>query len=219
MKQCKKCGVSIRGNESICPLCQSELSGTDEDEVYPFVPTIYRQYELFFKLLIFSSVAAGVICVAVNLILPGSGYWSVFAVLGIICFWISLLYALHRKDNVPGNITAQVFLLSVLSIGWDLLTGWQGWSLNFVIPISCSVAMLSLAIIVTVTKVPAEDYIVNLVVDIVFGIVPLIFYLTGLVDNVIPSIVCISLSILSLSALILFEGKSVVQEIVKNFRL
>lgn len=219
MKQCKKCGVGIRGNERICPLCQSELSGTDDDEVYPFVPTIYRQYELFFKLLIFSSIAAGVICVAVNLILPKSGYWSVFTVLGIICFWISLLYALHRKDNISGTITTQVFLLSVLSVGWDLLTGWQGWSLNYVIPISCSVAMLSLAIIATVTKVPAEDYIVNLIVDIIFGIVPLILYLTGLVDSVIPSIVCISLSILSLSALILFEGKSVVQEIIKNFRL
>lgn len=219
MKYCEKCKVSVRGKEMVCPLCQNRLSGTDEEGLYPSVPTIYRQYELFFKLLIFSTIAVGVICVAVNLIFPQSGYWSVFVVLGVLCFWISLPYALRKKDNIPNNITAQVFILSVLSLGWDWFTGWRGWSLNFVIPISCSIAMVSLAIIARVTKIPAEDYIVYLIVDIMFGIVPLFFYLTGHVGFVIPSVVCIALSILSLSGLILFEGKNVLREIIKNFRL
>lgn len=219
MKYCGKCKVSFRGEETVCPLCQNRLSGVDEKAIYPMVPTIYRQFELFFKLLIFSTIIAGVTCVAVNLILPQSGYWSVFVVLGILCFWISLLYALRKKDNIPNNITAQVFILSTLSFGWDWFTGWRGWSLSFVIPISCSVAMLSLAIIAKVTKMPAGDYIIYLIVDIVFGTVPLIFYLTGLVGFVIPSIICISLSALSLSALILFEGKNVLREIIKSFHL
>ncbi|MET1247690.1 DUF6320 domain-containing protein [Sporolactobacillus sp. STCC-11] len=219
MKYCEKCKVSIRGKDTNCPLCQNRLSGTDEEELYPFVPTIYRQYELFFKLLIFSTIMIGVLCVAVNLILPDSGYWSLFVVVGIACFWISLIYALQKKGNIPNNITAQVFILSLLSIGWDWITDWRGWSLNYVIPIGCSVAMISLAIIAKVTKMPAEDYIVYFITDILFGIVPLILYLTGQVGFIIPSVICISLSVLSLSALILFEGKNVLREMAKNFHV
>ena len=219
MKYCVKCGVKVHGAENVCPLCQHSLSGESEERVYPPVPTVYRQHEIFFKILILSTIAAGVACCAVNLLLPQHGYWSVFVILGILCFWISLAYAVRRKDNIPKNITVQVFLISVLGLGWDLLTGWRGWSLNFVIPIACSVALLSLAIIAKVMKIPPGDYIVYLIVDILFGIAPLVFYLTGLVSIALPSIICISLSILTLSALIVFEGKNMFQEMIKRFHV
>jgi hypothetical protein len=219
MKYCDKCRVTIRGNEELCPLCQNRLTGAGEEDIYPEVPTIYRQFEMFFKLLILATILVGVVCVAVNLVFPQSGYWSAFAVLGILCFWVSLAYAVRRKDNIPRNITVQVVILSLFSIGWDWFTGWHGWSLDFVLPIACIAAMVSLSIIARVTKMPAGDYIVYLIVDIMFGIVPIIFYLTGIIGIVIPSVICIALSILSLSALILFEGKNMLQEIVKNFHL
>lgn len=219
MMYCEKCGVKVRGTNTICPLCQHRLSGEAEIMTYPLIPTVYRQHKLFFKILILSTIAAGVVCAAVNLILPQSGYWSVFVALGIPCFWISLAYAVRKKDNIPKNITVQVFIISVLSFGWDWLTGWRGWSLNFVIPIVCSVALLSLAIIAKVMRMPPGDYIAYFTIDIVFGIIPLVFYLTGLVSITIPSVVCISLSVLSLAALIVFEGKDMMQELAKRFHV
>ena len=219
MRYCEKCGVIVRGAETVCPLCQHRLSGEAEKRAYPLVPTVYRQHEMFFKVLILSTIAGGVICAAINLLLPQSGYWSVFVALGILCFWISLAYAVRKKDNIPKNITVQVFIVSVLSFGWDWLTGWRGWSLNFVIPIACSVALLSLAIVAKVMKMPPGDYIAYFTVDIVFGIVPLVFYLTGFVSIATPSVVCISLSVLSLSALIVFEGKNMLQEMAKRFHV
>lgn len=219
MRVCKKCGVKVRGAETCCPLCQHRLSGEPEAEVYPQIPTVYRQHELFFKCLILSSVATGVVCAAVNLLIPGGGWWSVFVALGILCFWVSLAYAVRKKDNIPKNITVQVFLVSVLSFGWDWLTGWRGWSLDFVIPIACGAAMLSLFIIAKVMKLPPEDYIVYFMVDILFGVIPLVFYLTGLIRIAVPSVVCISLSFLSLSALIVFEGKEMLRELIRRFHV
>lgn len=219
MRICKKCGVKVRGTETVCPLCQHKLSGEPGEKVYPVIPTVYRQHELFFKCLILISVAAGVVCAAVNLLVPGNGCWSVFVALGILCFWISLAYAVRKRDNIPKNITVQVFLVSVLSFGWDWLTGWRGWSLDFVIPIACGAAMLSLFIIAKVMKLPPEDYIIYFMVDILFGVVPLVFYLTGLIRVAVPSVVCISLSFLSLSALIIFEGKEMLRELARRFHV
>lgn len=216
MRICKKCGVQVRGAEIFCPLCQHRLPGGPEEPVYPKIPTVYRQHEFFFKCLILCSVAAGVVCAAVNLLIPGNGFWSVFVALGILCFWVSLAYAVRKKDNIPHTITVQVFLISILSVGWDFITGWHGWSLDFVIPIACSTAMLSLFIIAKVMRLPPEDYLVYFMVDILFGVVPLVFYLTGLTRVAVPSVVCISLSILSLAALIVFEGREMLRELIRR---
>lgn len=219
MRTCKKCGVKVRGAETLCPLCQHRLPGEPEQAVFPQTPTVYRQHELFFKCLILSSVAAGVICAAVNLLLPAGGFWSAFVIFGILCFWVSLAYAVRKMDNIPKNITVQVFLVSILSFGWDLMTGWHAWSLDYVIPIACSAAMLSLIIIAKVMKLPPGEYIVYFMVDILFGVVPLVFYLAGLIHIAMPSVICISLSCLSLSALIIFEGKEMLQELVRRFHV
>jgi hypothetical protein len=110
-------------------------------------------------------------------------------------------------------------LIAVLSVGWDHATGWRGWSLDYLIPIVCIVAMISLAVIAKVTKMPIGDYFVYLFADITFGIVPLVFYLTGLLHVVIPSIVCIAFSVISFTALLLFEGKFMRLELTRRFHL
>ena len=219
MRRCEKCNVFVRGDEKACPLCQHTLTGTCEEAVYPNLPTVYRQFQLFFKLLIFFTAAAGICCVAVNLILPQSGMWSLFAVLGIVCFWVCLAYAVRKKDNIPEGITKLVVIVSLLALGWDRLTGWHGWSLNFALPFACITAMVSMAVVAKVLRMPAGDYVVFLVADIVFGIVPLVFYLTGLLSYVIPSVLCFALRLLLLSALILFEGKNMLREVQKRFHV
>ncbi len=219
MKHCTKCRVKVRGNETICPLCQNRLAGAAQETVYPEVPTIYKQFNMFFKLLILYTIAGVVSCIAINLILPRSGYWSIFVLLGAFCFWIALAYAVKKRGNIAKDITVWVFIISVLSVVWDWSTGWRGWSLNYAFPIASSISMVALAVIARVMNLQREDFITDLIVDIVFGAVPFIFYITGLVSIIIPTAVCISLSIVSISALILFEGQNILDEIQKKLHL
>lgn len=219
MKHCDKCSVAVRGNETFCPLCQNRLSGTDHEKIYPEVPTIYKQHTLFFKMLIFFTVVAGVSSVAVNLVFPHHGYWFGFVLLGILCFWISIAYVVRIKENIAKDITVWVVIISLLFVVWDWLTGWQGWSLNFAFPITCSSAMVLLAVIANVLNLQGEDYIIYLMVDILFGVVPYIFFLNGLITIFIPSFICIALSIISICALILLEGRNILHEIQKILHL
>ncbi|MEI6100971.1 MAG: DUF6320 domain-containing protein [Eubacteriales bacterium] len=219
MKHCNKCRVTVRGNETVCPLCQNKLSGTAQDSIYPEVPTIYKQYNFLFKALILSTIAGCAACVAINLILPHTGFWSIFVLLGSLCFWITLAYAVKSRDNIAKDITVWVLIISVLSVVWDWSIGWQGWSLNFAFPIVCSIAMVSLAVIAKVMKMQGEDYIIYLIVDILFGVVPFILYITGFISIIIPSFICIVLSIVSISSLILFEGRNILDEFRKHFHV
>lgn len=219
MKYCDRCKVNVRGSEAVCPLCENSLAGTSCEEIYPEVPTVYKQFNAYFKLLIFLTIAGCVGCVGVNILLPQSGYWSVLVLLGAVSFWITLAIAVRNKDNIAKDITIWVIIISLLSVIWDWSTGWHGWSLNFSFPIAWSMAMVSLTIIAKVMKLRGEDYIIYLVVDALFGLAPIIFYAAGLIDVMIPSILCMALSVLSVSTLILFERKNIMDEIKKNFHL
>ena len=68
MPYCDKCRVEVPGDRRRCPLCQGQLppGGDPQAEVFPVVPTVYRQHHLVIRIFIFLSIAAGVICVACN---------------------------------------------------------------------------------------------------------------------------------------------------------
>jgi hypothetical protein len=219
MRHCDKCKIDVRGNEDFCPLCQTPLTGDAQEALYPEVPTVYRQFRFFFKLLTAFTVSGGIVCVGINLMLPHSGFWSIFVVLGIMCFWISLIAVLKRRDNLFKNITFQVLALSLLCVALDFFIGWTGWSLNLFISITCTLAMLSLAVVAKVRKLPTEDYVVYLIADILFCIVPTVFYFTGLISIVLPSILCMAFSVITLVSLIVFEGKNLWLEVNKRFHL
>ena len=52
-----------------------------------------------------------------------------------------------------------------------------------------------------------------------FGVVSLILLLTGVVGSVIPSVICIALSAVFLSALLIFHGNSLMSEISRRMHM
>ncbi|MCQ4636332.1 DUF6320 domain-containing protein [Anaerovorax odorimutans] len=220
MKYCEKCKVQVRGDMKRCPLCQRMLVGEAEGgPLYPEVRTMYRQYRHFFKILIFSTIVAAVAACAVNLLLPQSGHWALFVVIGIAGLWISMYFAVHQRNSLPKNITYQAIFISVFSVIWDLVTHWHGWSINFAIPCTFAVAIISMTVLGRLMKIPAGEYLICLIIDIIFGFIPIVFYAIGIVDVKIPSIICISCSIISLAGIIVFQGDEIRRELTRRFHL
>lgn len=222
MKYCDKCKVKVRGSDELCPLCRNTLSGDAEPDgsLYPVVRTLYGQHKLLFQLMLLGSVAAAVISVAVNIMVGGEhGWWSVFVVLGIGCSWIILALALNRMHCIPKYIASQVAVLILLGAVWDYMTGWRGWSLDFVLPCASIAAMLSLAIVSKVMRMPPGDYVVYLLLSVLFGAIPAVLAAFGLIKIMLPTVVCVSCGIVTMAALVIFEGKNMCAELVRRFHM
>lgn len=221
MQYCEKCKVSIHGHREYCPLCQERLSGSGRDsaEVFPFVENPLQKYHLVMRLIIFISFAIAVVSVTVNVMFPVGYKWSIFVVAAIPCMWLCLYSVMLRRGNTPKNILWMVFLLSVLAVGWDFFTGWHRWSLNYVIPVLCMLAMGAMAVIAKVFHLRSADYMIYFILDSLFGIVPLLFLLTGWATIAYPSVVCVAASVLSLAALLTFEGENLILEIKKRLHI
>lgn len=221
MQYCEHCKVSTKGDHHICPLCGGILNGqgNKEDELFPQIPTIYQEFNLFIRVILLISIVAIAVSFAINVILTRDSRWSLLVAAGILCMWISLFVLIRKKNNIPKTIVWQVGVISILSFLWDRSIGWIGWSIDYVIPTVCVVAMIVMAIGAKLLKIGARDLIVYLFVDAIFGFVPAIFILFGWLNVLFPSVICVAASAISLSALILFEGDNMKAELNKRMHI
>ncbi len=220
MRYCEYCKVHIRDGRKYCPLCQNTLSGTGskEEEIFPRVPLTY-QYNLMIRAMVFLSICIVVASFAINAMFPVNVNRPMFIIAGILCIWVSLAMVIRKRHNIPKSIIWQVAVISVLAVIWDWRTGWRGWSLDYVIPIVCVVAMIVMYVTAKIMRLGVQDFIIYIVLDSIFGIIPVLFILFNLLQVRYPSIISISVSILSLAAVILFEGENIKEELNKRMHL
>ena len=220
MKYCNNCNVNVVGKRRICPLCQDRLTGDKpQEEVFPKISFIYREHTMFFKIMLLISIITATVSVGLNILLANTGAWSLFILGGLGSVWASLITAINQRKNIPKNIVYQVMTISLIALLWDLLTGWRGWSINYVIPLVCIFAMISMAIISKIRKLHIEDYILYIIIDGLFGIVPIIFIIFGFLDVLYPSVICIATSVISLSTIIIFEDKKLIAEVKRRLHI
>jgi hypothetical protein len=221
MQHCENCNVKIKGENRICPLCGSILQGkgNPEDEVFPRIPTIYQEFNLFIRIIVMISLTVVVISFAINAIFTKESRWSVFVASGILCMWISLFFILRKKNNIPKTIVWQVVIIGVLSVLWDYSMGWLGWSIDYVIPTICVGAMIVMAVAAKILKIGVRDLIIYFLMDGIFGFVPIIFLLFGWVNVRYPSVICVAVMAINLIALVVFEGDNIKTELNKRMHI
>lgn len=218
MQYCEKCNVKITGNHTKCPLCQGDLRGEiTKTNTFPNIPKENHIINLILK--ISALVDITTISIAVLLNLSFGGHWSLYVVFGSLTAWIVVIITIKMHGNLAKNTIWLTAIISILSVVWDILTGYRGWSIDYVLPILCCSAMIEMAIVAYIKRLRIEDFIFYMIIDILFGIIPLVLMLLDVVTIPYPSIVCVVTSIISLSTLILFEGKALKAEIVRRMHI
>jgi hypothetical protein len=153
------------------------------------------------------------------MIFTKESFWSLLVAAGVMSMWISLFFIIRNRNNIAKTILWQVGIISVLSVIWDRSMGWYNWSIDYVIPTVCVLAMIVMAVGAKILKIGVRDLIIYLLIDAIFGFIPAIFILFGWVNVLFPSVICVAVSIISLSALILFEGDNMKAELNKRMHI
>lgn len=218
---CRKCRVKIASPVSKCPLCQNDLDGDFHgwDNCFPIIINKSKIYNSIIKIIAFILIAASVISAVINVVFPAGGFWSAFVIAGAITAGLTLYVALKKRNNILKNILWQTFLLSVIALAWDFCTGYRGWAIDYVLPISCGCAMIAMAVLAVVMKLHVNQCIIYFIIDSIFGVFPLILILCGVVNTVLPSFICIAISFVSLAVLLVFCGRTLKEEIVRRTHL
>ncbi|GHU93550.1 hypothetical protein FACS1894208_03200 [Clostridia bacterium] len=222
MLRCEHCRVELPGEQTRCPLCQNKPGGTPDGSESRFPRLIGARQKISRTLLAwaaFVSVCAAAVCVTVNMIVSTERWWSLFVIAGIASLWIDIGLVLKKRKNLPKSILWQVVAVSLIAFLWDLLTGYAGWSLDYVLPILSSAAMFAMTVVSKARKLDIQDYISYLLISCILGIVSFILILTGAVSVVVPSAISFGASIVFLAFLLFFEGQALWEEIQRRLHL
>ena len=171
------------------------------------------------KIFSFTCTAAVVICWMLNYLLTFGRWWAGYVTAGVFCTWLLVMVGYRKRKNPLKNGMWQLVIVTAGSILWDLFTGWQGWSADYVIPLAILVNMLSMVIISAAGKMEVSEYLFYLVQAGACGLLPFILLLAGAASVPYPSVICSGVSLLFLLGLAIFKWKDFVREVQKKFRV
>ncbi len=221
MKYCRHCKVYIREDRERCTLCENRLEeefDNKSEEVFPQIPPFYKS-NLALKIIIFISIIGVVVSFGIDMIFPSEINWPILFMLAVISIWVGLIIIVQKRFHIPKKILWQVIIISILAVFWDYKTGWRGWSLDYVIPVACVSAMIIMYVTAKIMKLSIRDYVTYAFLDGIFGIIPVLFIMFDLVNVIYPSIISIGFSIISISAIFIFEGKEIRTEMNKRMHI
>ncbi len=134
--------------------------------------------------------------------------------------WLASTIGFFKRHNLLKNTMWQLVLVTVGCIIWDVLTGWHGWSVDFVLPILSIGVLCSMMVISYIQKYPLRDCMIYLVMAAGYGfLLPLILVLTGAVTLKLPSLLGAGFCLLFVAGLVLFKGREFKEEMGKNLHI
>ncbi|MCI8589877.1 MAG: hypothetical protein HFE77_04110 [Clostridiales bacterium] len=221
MLYCEACKVKIAGIHAHCPLCGGNITGEPQEKAcYPVLAPCKPNFtKKLMQISAITALAAQIICTAVNVLVTPEIWWCLYTLFGLLCGWVWFAIGLSKKANMKKSIAWQLVVVSVFSLLWDVGTGWRGWSVDFVFPCMYTCALLVLLFLAHFLHVPIRDYIIYAGLGAILGIIPVVFMAVGLAHVLIPSVICVSVSLLVICMLLLFHWKAVHGEVTKKLHL
>lgn len=171
----------------------------------------------FFQWLTFACITVSLVSLLAAKVLTPGLYWPYFVAAGAACTWVAVAVGYSKRRNLLKNGMWQILLISLFCILWDFYTGWQGWSLDYALPVCSLTALCSMTAFVKLRHMETEEYLFYLVMASAYGCIPLILFFAGALRFPYPSVICGGISVLYLVWILIFKQKEIGQEFRKKF--
>ena len=219
MKHCNKCNVDLDIITNKCPLCNSEIENVEDfDSSYPVINMVVSN-SLFRKMLFFLSCIISVAVLILNYALTPNIKWSLFVILQVFASSYVFYNILSGRRKVIKLLLSLNIIVSLLSIFWDVYTGFHGWSVNYVLPALCISYGIFMLILRLVRYYAFKENSSYIYLNICLEFLPAILvYFNYAKPNVLIYLSMI-FGILNLLMLLAFDGSSFKDDIVKKLHI
>lgn len=219
MNRCPKCDVTLVTNSLICPLCHNKIELKEKNSIYPELKPKTKAYNFLIKLPLFITLCGIIFSLLINYWVSKEISWSIFVVLGIISFWLTFSQGINRAHGFMRILFAEIIALIILSVLWDLLTGFHKWSITYCLPFLCIAYTITFLIIRIFTRYRRKEYIFYTYINSLIGLLPLYFIIGGKLNTLWPSYLSVCTSIFALIFLFIFNHHTLETEIERRLHI
>lgn len=220
MNKCRSCNITIENNLNTCPLCGKKADKIS-DEYYNGYPEIKKTYlyDLISQLMLFLMITGSVTCLVLDFMIKTKYMWSLIAIAGQVYLYFSTKHILKKNNNISVLIMVQLVLVTIVVTIIDFSLGFDGWSVNFVIPFSIVGSSIILNVLSIFMPKKYKEYIFYIFIIAIIGIVPLVALLTDFVTVKWPSLVCVLYSLFTIVFMLLFSRRRFKTELIKRLHI
>lgn len=222
MKRCNKCNIEIIEDVSVCPLCQHGLEQIDSETkrmMYPRIEFNKQKFILLIRIFIFISIILAAGLITINIATYNGGWWSLICVGAIIYFWVTVRYSIQNNTNRAAKILVQTIGGMGLCLLIDIVTGYSGWSINYVIPAIILVAYVAIVILMIVNFMNWQSYILFQLTLVIFSMILMGLHFLNIITKPVLSFVTVGITLVIFVGTIVFGDKKAKTELIRRFHI
>lgn len=180
MSYCKNCNVEITDETDHCPLCKYVLEyGEDAEDSYPNARVAVRRFRFLENITFFLSIVIGFILFFIDYMVNENVAWSLIAILAMLYGNVIIRFAILGRSGYVFKSISLVVLAVVILLGVDYLTGYNRWSLNYVLPSGILLIDIGIIVMMICNRRNWQSYMMSQIMMIVLSIIPVVLYVIG----------------------------------------
>lgn len=221
MQYCPKCKIKVRGDKACCPLCRGTLSGEGDPKEAAF-PTgeagRVSRYSVI-RLVTFICAAFAAVMLLLEITTRGAVGWGLFAVFWTAVAWADFMVTMFYRSNIIRVVTIELYAAMIVCYIADRMTGYYGWSVEFVIPGAFAALVISTISIGKGTKLLLGEYILYLAADMLLSLFQLIPVMDGNNGHPIFATIILAAMIVLACGAVIFKGRDIRASLSKTFNM
>ena len=222
MRECKKCQVQILDDTSICPLCSSVLETAGEEERhngYPDVKAVSQKLTFVVRLYSFLAIVIEAALVIINYLTFRGIWWSAISGISILYFFITLKYSLQKNNGYKTVILVQLVGAVLLVIAADNIVGYQGWSVNYVLPSAILLLNATIGILMIVNLANWQSYLLLQILTVLLSCGCVLLWKFGVIKSPILTLTALAVSLCMLLGTLIFGELRAKTELKRRFHV
>lgn len=222
MRECRTCKVEVLDDTTVCPLCNSVLEVNGEESGcngYPDVKSVARKFVFVIRLYSFLAIIAETALIIVNYLNYHGIWWSAISGISILYFYITLKYSLQKNNGYKSVILMQVIGAVLLVVATDYIIGYQGWSVNYVLPAAVLLLDATIITLMIVNISNWQSYIMMQLLTTVVSAACMLLWKLGVITNPIVSFIALAVSGCLLLGTLIFGDRTAKAELKRRFHV
>ncbi|MBE6932817.1 MAG: zinc ribbon domain-containing protein [Ruminococcaceae bacterium] len=220
MGKCKICRVEVLDVTERCPLCQTILEPTEElENMYPNIRLQYRRRLLACRIYLFCALVVQAILIVVDYLTPSPFHWSFIAGLALLLGYICLRLGVSDKAGYRSKLLLITLTVIGCIYGIDAIIGYQGWSLDYVLPAGLMGVDFVILILMMCNRRNWQSYIMWQILMILLSLIPVVLYLTGMERNALMAFLPLGISALLFLGTVMIGGRRAATELARRFHV
>ena len=222
MKYCESCKVHCLDSGERCPLCDTPFEHVTEDRLesrYPDLELNPKRYNLIKRIYYFVTIVIVILSLVLDFWIDDEITWSLISLAVVLYSWTVIYHAIQNNKHIASKIFVQAISGSIFIFFIDQLTGFDGWSVNYVMPQILILANVSIFILMMINRMVLREFLLYQLAMTIIGLIPIFLILGDIVTRPLTSIVSIIISVAILLGTIIFGDKTVKSEFIRRFHV